>query len=76
MIAHVGEYFARLRVGVGRGDSRRDLSDHVLARFEADETVEVARMTARAADAAEVFITYGIADVMNGFNGGDRATTE
>ena len=33
-------------------------------------------MTARAADAAEMFITSGIAAVMNGFNGGDPATTE
>ena len=29
--------FARLRVGVGRGDARRDLADHVLAKFEPDE---------------------------------------
>ena len=33
-------------------------------------------MTARAADAAEMFITAGIAAVMNRFNGGDPATTE
>ncbi len=26
---------ARLRVGVGRGDARRDLADHVLAKFDA-----------------------------------------
>ena len=29
--------FARLRVGVGRGDTRRDLADHVLSTFEAPE---------------------------------------
>ncbi len=29
--------YARLRVGVGRGDTRRDLADHVLAGFEPDE---------------------------------------
>jgi len=33
-------------------------------------------MTARAAEAAEMFITSGIEAVMNGFNGGDRGTTE
>lgn len=76
VIAHVGDAFSRLRIGVGRGESRRDLSDHVLARFEADEQEEVARMTARAADAAELFITSGIAAVMNAYNGGDPATTE
>lgn len=69
VIAHVGEEFARLRVGVGRGDTRRDLADHVLARFDRDEDGEVARMTARAADAADLFVTGGIAAVMNAYNG-------
>ena len=36
------EEFARLRVGVGRGDARRDLADHVLATFEPDERTGVA----------------------------------
>ena len=76
VIAHLGDEFARLRVGVGRGDERRDLADHVLSRFEKDEAAEVERMTARAADAAEMFITSGIEAVMNAFNGGDPATTE
>jgi PTH1 family peptidyl-tRNA hydrolase len=76
IIEHVGTQFPRLRIGVGRGDNRRDLADHVLARFEQDEAGEVDRMIQRAADAAETFVTAGIAAVMNGFNGGDPATTE
>jgi PTH1 family peptidyl-tRNA hydrolase len=79
IIAHLGGDFSRLRVGVGRGpegNDRRDLADHVLSRFEADEKAEVERMVARAADAAETFITSGIAAVMNAYNGGDPATTE
>lgn len=76
VIAHIGDDFARLRIGVGRGDSRRDLADHVLARFDSDEAAEVERLTARAADAAELFIAAGIAAVMNAYNGGDPATTE
>jgi PTH1 family peptidyl-tRNA hydrolase len=76
LIAHLGEEFARLRVGVGRGEMRRDLADHVLARFEADEAAEVERMTTRAADASEMFVTSGIEAVMNAYNGGDPATTE
>ena len=55
---------------------RRDLADHVLARFDAEERAEVERMTARAADAAEMFVTSGIGMVMNRFNGGDPAVTE
>ena len=76
VIQYVGDEFARLRLGVGRGDSRRDLADHVLARFEKDEAADVERMITRAADASEAFVTDGIAAVMNQFNGGDPATTE
>jgi len=76
IIAHLGDEFPRLRVGVGRGETRRDLVDHVLSRFETDEREDAGRMTLRAADAAETFITSGIAAVMNTFNGGDPATIE
>jgi PTH1 family peptidyl-tRNA hydrolase len=76
VIAHLGDEFSRLRMGVGRGADQRNLADHVLSRFEKDEAAEVERMTARAADAAEMFITSGIEAVMNAFNGGDPATTE
>ena len=76
VIAHLGDEFSRLRVGVGRGGDQRNLADHVLSRFEKDEREEVERMTTRAADAAEMFIASGIEAVMNAFNGGDQATTE
>src|SRR5262245_60657539 len=76
VIAHLGEEFSRLRIGVGRGDSRRDLADHVLAKFDKDEGADVERMILRAADAADTVITSGIAAVMNQYNGGDPATTE
>ena len=60
--------FPRLRVGVGRGDARRDLADHVLARFDPEERTIVAEAVGRAADAAELFLAEGIAPVMNRFN--------
>src|SRR4051812_19738397 len=62
------ETFARLRIGVGRGDSRRDMADHVLARFENDERDVVAEAILRSADAAETFVTDGLAVAMNRFN--------
>ena len=62
------EEFARLRVGVGRGDARRDLADHVLATVRAGRTDRIAEATARAADAAELFVAEGIVPVMNRFN--------
>jgi len=62
------EEFPRLRVGVGRGDPRRDLADHVLARFDDDERDEVERAVARAADAVETFLAEGIEAAMNRYN--------
>ena len=60
--------FPRLRVGVGRGDARRELADHVLSRFDTDEIPGIEAAIARAADAAETFIADGIDVVMNRFN--------
>ena len=60
--------FPRLRVGVGRGDGRRDLADHVLGRFEASERDTVSAALLRAADATEMFVSDGIERVMNAFN--------
>jgi peptidyl-tRNA hydrolase, PTH1 family len=62
--------FARLRLGVGRGDARRDLADHVLSKFEADERSSLGEFIARAADAAEMFAAEGIEKVMNTYNPG------
>lgn len=60
--------YARLRIGVGRGDLRRDLADHVLARFEPEERAGIEDAIARAADACETWISGGLARVMNTFN--------
>jgi peptidyl-tRNA hydrolase, PTH1 family len=69
VIASLGtDAFPRLRIGVGRGDRRRDLADHVLARFEPDERTVVDEATTRAADAAELFIAEGSSAAMNRFN--------
>ena len=76
VIEHIGNDFSRLRLGVGRGEQDRDLANHVLAKFDRVEAPEVERMIARAVDAAETFVTSGIAVVMNRYNGGDPATIE
>ncbi len=62
------DVFARLRVGVGRGDARRELADHVLATFDPQERTIVAEAVGRAADAAELFVAEGMAPVMNRYN--------
>ena len=60
--------FPRLRLGVGRGDARRDLADHVLARFEKGEQADLEALIARAADAAEMFAVADIEKVMRTYN--------
>jgi PTH1 family peptidyl-tRNA hydrolase len=67
--AHLGtDQYPRLRVGVGRGDGRRDLADHVLARFEPDERAVIDEAVSRAADAIVMFIDDGIQIVMSRYN--------
>jgi peptidyl-tRNA hydrolase, PTH1 family len=71
VIARLGTTeFARLRLGVGRGDARKDLADHVLSKFEADEQSALGEFITRAADAAEMFAAEDIATVMNTYNPG------
>ena len=67
--------YARLRIGVGRGDDRRDLADHVLARFAPEEQPGIDAAMARAADAVETWISDGLAKMMNIFNRADDTTS-
>jgi len=60
--------FPRMRLGVGRGDARRDLADYVLATFEPPEGPEVDKLITRAADAAQMFVVEDILTVMNTYN--------
>jgi len=60
--------FARMRIGVGGGEPRRDLSGHVLGRFAPDEEPIIAEAVSRSVEAAELFIAEGINPVMNRFN--------
>ncbi|OFW14251.1 MAG: aminoacyl-tRNA hydrolase [Acidobacteria bacterium RIFCSPLOWO2_02_FULL_67_21] len=60
--------FPRMRLGVGRGDARRDLADFVLATFEPAEEPDVESLMTRAADAAQMFVVEGIQKVMNAYN--------
>ena len=58
--------FARLRVGVGRGG---EAVDHVLAGFKPDERGLADEMVAVGADAAERWLSAGIEEAMNAYNG-------
>ncbi|MDQ3070984.1 MAG: aminoacyl-tRNA hydrolase [Acidobacteriota bacterium] len=63
--------YPRLRIGVGRGDTRRDLADHVLSKFDESEIPGIEAAIARAADAAEAFVAEDIDAVMNTYNRSD-----
>jgi len=76
VVERLGTQFPRLRVGGGRGDARRDLADHVLAKFEPAEREQLESIITRAADAAEMFAAEGIVKVMNTYNVDDAASTE
>ena len=71
IVGRLGTEFPRLRVGVGRGDARRDLADHVLSKFEPAEREQLELVITRAADAAEMFAAEGIIKVMNTYNADD-----
>jgi PTH1 family peptidyl-tRNA hydrolase len=72
---HLGTMeYPRLRIGVGRGDMRRDLADHVLSRFESDEREAVAAAVVRGADAVECWIRDGLDRMMGLFNRPEETT--
>jgi PTH1 family peptidyl-tRNA hydrolase len=62
------ETVPRLRVGVGRGDPRRDLASHVLDRAPAEEAGILREAAVLAADAVETFVEFGIEEAMNRYN--------
>jgi len=69
VVRHLGhEGFARLRVGIGPAPAREAHTDFVLSPFAGDERPRIADAIARAADAAETWITDGLEAAMNRFN--------
>ena len=63
------EAFIRLRVGIGREASGRDLVDHVLTPFAAAERSAAEAVAARAAAAVCCIVEAGVDAAMNRFNG-------
>ena len=67
---HLGtREFARLRIGIGRKDGAREITDYVLGRFSAAETELAEKVLAKAADQTEVWLKAGIQKAMSQFNG-------
>jgi len=69
--------FARLRLGIGRRDGAREITDYVLSRFSAaEETALLEKVLERAADQSECWLNEGIQKAMNQFNGVVDSTNE
>jgi peptidyl-tRNA hydrolase, PTH1 family len=67
---HLGSNgFARLRMGIGRKDGAREITDYVLARFDAVESRLMEKVLDQAANQAECWLDAGIEKAMNQFNG-------
>ena len=62
--------FPRLRVGIGREESAtREITDYVLSQFTGAETELVEKVLTRACDQIECWVSNGISQAMNQFNG-------
>jgi peptidyl-tRNA hydrolase, PTH1 family len=67
---HLGSReFARLRLGIGRADGAREITDYVLARFDAGERGLLEKVMDRATGQAECWLAGGTEKAMNQFNG-------
>lgn len=61
--------YARLRIGIGRKDGKREITGHVLGRMSAPELLAMEKVLARAADQLECWLALGLQKAMSQFNG-------
>ena len=68
--------FPRLRIGIGRREGAREITDFVLGKFEEAESVSMGKVLDRASDQVECWVDGGIEKAMNRFNGVIDSTNE
>ena len=68
--------FVRLRIGIGRKDGVREITNFVLGRFDPDESAVLEKVLVRAAGQIECWLDGGIEKAMNQFNGVVDSTNE
>jgi PTH1 family peptidyl-tRNA hydrolase len=64
-----GREFPRLRIGIGRKDGAREITNYVLGRFSPAEAKLTEKVLTVASDQAECWLSAGIEKAMNQFNG-------
>ena len=60
---------ARLRIGIGRKDSRREISGHVLGKLSGTELTLMEKILGRAVEQVECWLAQGLPKAMSQFNG-------
>jgi PTH1 family peptidyl-tRNA hydrolase len=69
IIEHLGtQEVPRMRFGIGAAEGAMALTDHVLGRFDKEETAQLGETTDRAVEAIEMACASGITVAMNHFN--------
>jgi PTH1 family peptidyl-tRNA hydrolase len=68
--------FARLRIGIGRKDGAREITNYVLGKFDPDENGLLEKVLDRASEQVETWLEAGIEKAMNQFNGVVDSTNE
>src|SRR5579883_1570789 len=67
---HLGtRAYPRQRLGIGRTEGPREITGHVLGRFNSTELATVDKVLTAAVDQAETWLTAGIQKAMSQFNG-------
>ena len=61
--------YARLRIGIGRQNSVREITGHVLGRFDSTESALLDKVLGVAADQIECWLEAGIQKAMSLYNG-------
>jgi peptidyl-tRNA hydrolase, PTH1 family len=68
VIAHMGDGFWRLRIGIGHPGTRTQVLDYVLGRADAADAVLIHEALGAAADAVPVLLSEGAQIAMNGLH--------
>ena len=68
--------FARLRIGIGRKDSSRQIANYVLGKFDSSESELLKKVLERATNQVKTWLTSGIEKAMSQFNGVVDSTNE
>lgn len=77
VMQHIGSReYARLRIGIGRKDQARQITGHVLGKFNAGENALLEKVLDRAEGQLECWLTAGIQKAMSQFNGVISPTNE